>query len=115
MVLSLHRLPIEIRVTLWAASMRRGEKTVPTEDEYRDMASALSYAGLVELWEAIEARNTPGWEPGKAFEYSILRAFELEGAQVTWPYSVEFSGDTLHLRRFFFGQAARSITRYETK
>ena len=40
-----------------------------------------------------------GWEPGKAFEYLILRAFELEGAVVTWPYVIRLSpsetgGDT---------------------
>ena len=27
-----------------------------------------------------------GWEPGRALEYLVLRAFELEGAQVVWPY-----------------------------
>lgn len=34
----------------------------------------------------IEAGNTPGWEPGKALEYFVLRAFQLEEAQVTFPY-----------------------------
>ena len=66
---------------------------MPTEAEYREMIRANDHAGLVELWAAVEAGDTPGWEPGKAFEYAILRAFELEDAQITWPYSVELSGE----------------------
>ena len=33
-----------------------------------------------------------GWARGKGLEYLILRAFELEGAEVTWPFSVRFEG-----------------------
>jgi hypothetical protein len=62
---------------------------MPTADEYKDMAQALDRAGLINLWDQIEARNTPGWEDGKAFEYLILRAFELEQAVVKYPYSVD--------------------------
>jgi len=65
---------------------------VPTEAEYRSMVRALDHAGLVRLWDGIEGGNTPGWGPGKAFEYSVLRAFELEAAEVTWPYPVEMGG-----------------------
>lgn len=36
-----------------------------------------------------------GWPAGKAFEYLILRAFELEGAEVTWPFSVLQDGKEL--------------------
>lgn len=32
---------------------------------------------------------------GKALEYSILRAFEIEGATVRWPYSVKMDGDEI--------------------
>ncbi len=32
--------------------------------------------------------NLPGWPPGRALEYLVLRAFQLEGARVTWPYEV---------------------------
>jgi hypothetical protein len=28
------------------------------------------------------------WDTGKAFEYLVLRAFQLDGAEVSWPYSV---------------------------
>jgi hypothetical protein len=33
-------------------------------------------------------KTLAGWAPGKAFEYIILREFEIEGARVVWPYSV---------------------------
>jgi hypothetical protein len=72
-----------------------GRQPVPTEAEYRDKVGTLDHTGLVGLWEEIEAGNTPGWEPGKAFEYSVLRAFELEGARVTWPYRVELAGQVV--------------------
>ncbi len=47
------------------------------------------------LWSSIEAGNTPEWESGKAFEYLILRAFELEGAEVRWPYRVTIEGEEI--------------------
>jgi len=31
-------------------------------------------------------------QKGKAFEYLILRAFELDGAEVKWPYPVSLYG-----------------------
>lgn len=69
---------------------------MPTEAEYREKIQALDLSDLQDLWKRIEARDTkPDWEPGKAFEYLILRAFELEGAAVTYPFSVTlpFVGD----------------------
>jgi hypothetical protein len=42
---------------------------------------------LPALEERIIARDTPGWEPGRAFEYLVLRAFELDGADVKYPYT----------------------------
>jgi hypothetical protein len=47
------------------------------------------------LWQHIQAGNTPDWDSGKAFEYLILRAFELEGAEVRYPYRVRFDGREL--------------------
>jgi len=61
---------------------------MPTAEEYESKAKALDHAGLVVLWSQIIARNTSGWDTGKAFEYLILRAFEIEGAVVQYPYSV---------------------------
>ncbi len=45
-------------------------------------------AELIDLWEQIKAGQTPHWERGEAFEYLIIRAFEMEGVQVRWPYHV---------------------------
>ena len=41
----------------------------------------------------IENRHTPNWDSGKAFEYMVLRAFELDGAEVKWPYRVKLFGE----------------------
>lgn len=47
-------------------------------------------------WKAL-SKDVPisGWAPGKAFEHLILRAFEIEGADVTWPYEVHAEGHTI--------------------
>lgn len=58
--------------------------------DYRERISQYNQEGLLELWTAVEAGLVAGWPPGKAFEYLILRAFELEGAEVRWPYTVNF-------------------------
>jgi hypothetical protein len=68
---------------------------MPTEEEYQARAQALDHPGLVALWGQVAARNTPGWESGKAFEYLILRAFELEGADVMYPYSVNMHDEVV--------------------
>jgi hypothetical protein len=47
------------------------------------------------LWADIEARQTPSWDAGKAFEYLIIRAFQLDGAEVKYPYSVRLLGEEL--------------------
>jgi hypothetical protein len=61
---------------------------IVTERELADRARLLDKPGLADLWSAVKANNTPGWAKGKAFEYLIVRAFELEGAKVTYPYRV---------------------------
>ena len=33
----------------------------------------------------------PGWPAGRAFEHLVLRAFELDGATVRWPFEVTFA------------------------
>lgn len=54
-----------------------------------------SRAGLLKLWSQIEAGNASGWESGKAFEYLILRAFEMEGAKIQYPFSVLKNGQII--------------------
>jgi hypothetical protein len=50
---------------------------------------------LLGLWEGLKKGNTPKWAPGKAFEYLILRAFQLDGADVVYPFSVIIDGEEL--------------------
>lgn len=54
------------------------------EHWYVEQIRTLDRLGLLRLWEWIQAgRPLKGWAEGKAFEYLILRAFELEEAQVS--------------------------------
>jgi hypothetical protein len=67
---------------------------VATAEDYENMIEALQWEGLRALWEAIEQRSTtPQWEAGKAFEYLVLRAFQLDGAEIKWPYRVQLFGE----------------------
>ncbi|MBD2315311.1 restriction endonuclease [Phormidium tenue] len=59
-----------------------------TAAEYESIIKSLQWDALRSLWDNIEKRNTPDWESGKAFEYLIIRAFELDGAEVRYPYNV---------------------------
>jgi hypothetical protein len=61
--------------------------------EYEAMIQSLQWRDLRSLWESIENRNTPGWDSGKAFEYLVLRAFQLDGADVKYSYSVRLFGE----------------------
>lgn len=62
-------------------------------NQLRVQISQLDLAGLNLFWgKLIQREEIPGWPPGKALEYLILRAFELGGASVTCPYTVTHSG-----------------------
>lgn len=67
------------------------------ESEYRARIQAMNRETLLRLWKGIRDGDTPDWPPGKAFEYLIIRAFELEGAAVRYPFAVAFrdSGNAL--------------------
>src|SRR3954467_2820051 len=54
----------------------------------------LDWAGVRQLWSEVQA-GTDVWDPGKAFEYLILRAFDLDGAVVEWPYSARLQRETV--------------------
>jgi hypothetical protein len=57
------------------------------ERRYVEQIRVLDRLGLLRLWEWLQAgKPVDGWDEGKPFEYLVLRAFELEGAQVVWPY-----------------------------
>lgn len=63
-----------------------------TEDDYKDAIKKLDWDDLKMLW--YERRDNPElqkqWKKGKFFEYAILRAFEIEGAEVKYPFSVSY-------------------------
>jgi len=66
---------------------------MPTAEEYEAKIRPYGWGDLRKLWAAIKNRDTPGWDAGKALEYLILKAFELDGAKVRWPYSVTLGGE----------------------
>ncbi|MFM2063923.1 MAG: hypothetical protein RLZZ507_3594 [Cyanobacteriota bacterium] len=68
-----------------------------TNAEYEAKISQYGWDDLIKLWTAIELGNTKtlGWDAGKALEYLVLRAFQLDGADVTWPYSVRIDGEEI--------------------
>jgi hypothetical protein len=61
--------------------------------EYQRRVLALGHEGLLELWTGLrEGRSPPDWPAGILLEYLVLRAFQLEGAEVIWPYRVYRNG-----------------------
>lgn len=68
-------------------------KKVPVD--YVAKVSPLDWDGLNDLWVQIQKRKTPGWAAGKAMEHLVLRAFQLSGADVIWPYSVHLEGQVV--------------------
>lgn len=66
-----------------------------TEVEYKNKIQSYRRFGLRRLWckKRQDLMDDDFWESGKLLEYAILRAFELEGAEVTYPYSVELQGE----------------------
>ena len=68
-----------------------------TEGQYQSRIATYTWEDLDALWAAILGQQTPDWESGKALEYLILRAFQLELVEVRWPYRVRFqaSGEEL--------------------
>lgn len=44
------------------------------------------WSKLLKLWKGIKEGNTPTWASGKALEYLFVRAFDLDKAQVAFPY-----------------------------
>jgi hypothetical protein len=62
--------------------------------DYVERVRRLDWHGLRVLWRRIEL-GTTGWPPGKAMEHLVLRAFELSGAEVRWPFRVDFDGQLI--------------------
>ncbi len=74
----------------------KGTGVVTDQDrggEYQRRVLALDHSGLLELWQGLRAGvSPPEWPAGVLLEYLLLRAFQLEGAEVTWPYRVYRNG-----------------------
>jgi hypothetical protein len=66
-----------------------------SDRDYKIKIQKLQSKGLLKLWQHIQARNNPDWGSGKALEYFILRAFELEGAEVVYPYTIYHGDDRI--------------------
>jgi hypothetical protein len=64
-------------------------------DRLEKKISKYNWDKLLTLWEAIKVSKTRGWQLGKAFEYLVIRAFQLDGAEVRYPYSVRLDGDEI--------------------
>ena len=68
---------------------------MPSHSENIAHIRELDWSGLRLLWSSIKAGNATGWSPGRAFELLVLRAFELDGAEVRWPYLVYHAGELI--------------------
>ena len=66
-----------------------------TNAEYKARITTYNWDNLIKLWSEIESGNTPNWDAGKALEYLILRAFQLNKSEVTWTYSVYLDGEEI--------------------
>jgi len=64
-----------------------------TDEAYKQRIKTHDYSALTILWNEIISDNAMdmGWNSGKALEYLVIRAFELSGAEVTYPYQVTLS------------------------
>jgi len=48
------------------------------------------------LWEQIQTGTVPPfWSEGRAFEYLILRGFQIEDAEVRWPFRVRLGDEVV--------------------
>lgn len=68
------------------------------EDKYIEEISKYGQAELCELWrrhldDNLSADQKDFWKDGKLMEYTVLRGFEIEGASITWPYTVSWEDE----------------------
>lgn len=61
-------------------------------DIYEERIRRCDWIQLRYLYSQVIRKETPDWEAGKLFEYLIIRAFELSGAEVKYPYSIKIEG-----------------------
>ena len=62
-------------------------------ERYQQRIQACNREQLLALWhQKQEGTLSTFWKPGKFLEYVLLRAFEIEGAIVTYPFDVPECG-----------------------
>ncbi|MFY0522996.1 restriction endonuclease [Archangium gephyra] len=67
-----------------------------SEEYIRKIKRIKKPADITRMYRQLQSGTSlRDWPEGKAFEYLVLRAFELEGAEVTWPFSVRRDGKEL--------------------
>jgi hypothetical protein len=69
----------------------------PSERSIQDRlkAQGLSWDDLHAFWSRIRAGEAEDWHEGKALEHLVIRAFELSGLSVEYPYDVPPGGNPL--------------------
>ena len=67
------------------------------EQKYIDEIQKYDGPALLKQWRSHlnKTMGTSIWQPGKLFEYTVLRAFQLEGAIIRWPYSVKIDDEVV--------------------
>lgn len=70
------------------------------EEKYIREINRYNKPGLCRLWKRhlenkMDASQKEFWKDGKLLEYTVLRGFELEGASVTWPYTVALDDENV--------------------
>jgi Restriction endonuclease len=67
-----------------------------TEEEYKARVKAYNWKELDDLWDRIISRETDDqWATGKALEYFVVRAFELSGVHIVYPYRVVLNNEEI--------------------
>ena len=70
-----------------------------TDREHQSKIETMGWKELSHLWTAIKDCETPGWDPGKAFEYLIVRMFEIDRFKVKYPFSVPLPYNNLSMEQ----------------
>lgn len=71
-----------------------------TADMMMNAASGWDRDKLLSLWSEIRQGDASDWPAGKKFEYLVIRAFQLEGIAVRWPYLVTLKGTAGVMEQF---------------
>jgi hypothetical protein len=62
------------------------------ELQCKELVQTYDKEDIKNLWKKIQNNEDTPFEKGKALEYLIIRAFELDGAEVEYPYSIRKNG-----------------------